>query len=86
MKLPRNIEQVDKMLDELMAPRFTYMMARGRLAACLRAGKQGDAMYRSAHTAMLNSAKEIHRIVMEYRALPMVDWVSPDQERASHTR
>jgi hypothetical protein len=71
VNLPHNLKQIDKMLEELMAPRFTYVMARGRLAACLRAGKQGDAMYRGAHAAMLSSAKEIHRIVMKYRALPM---------------
>jgi len=71
VKIPRNIEQIDKMLDELMAPRFTYLMARGRMAACLRVGKQSDAMHRGAHAAMISSAKEIHRIVMEYRALPM---------------
>ena len=71
MGLPRNLQNLDKLLDDLMAPRFTYMMARGRMAASLRAGRQGDAMYRGAHAAMISSAKEIHRLIMEYRALPM---------------
>lgn len=70
MNLPPEIQQVDKMLNELMAPRFAYLMARGRLAASIRAGKQGDPMYRGAHLTMLRSAKEIHRIVMRYRAMP----------------
>lgn len=69
--LPHNLQRIDKLLDDLMSPRFTYMMARGRLAASIRAGKQGDPMARGAQAAMTTSAKEIHRLVMEYRALPM---------------
>lgn len=70
-KLPHNLQQIDKLLDDLMAPRFTYMMARGRWRQSLFAGKQGDAMYRGSVTAMRSSAREIHRIIMEYRALSM---------------
>lgn len=70
-KLPRNMQQIDKMLDELMAPRFTYMMARGRWKASLRAGRHGDAMYQGAIAAMRSSAKEINSIIMKYRAMPM---------------
>lgn len=70
MELPREIQQIDKLTGDLMAPTFSYRMARGRLMASLAAGKQGDPMYRGAHLTMLRSAKKIHNIVMEYRALP----------------
>src|SRR5688500_8048397 len=78
--LPENMKNVDKLLDDLMAPRFSYMMARGRLAACLRAGRQGDAMYRGAHATMLRSALKIDRIVAEYIAAEGVGPVAKEKK------